>query len=137
MASQLLLCTFCDLDTLDETIKNITEAYTVLFDTIYVLDNVDSPNSVCCTYNIDSSVPIKTTIPSMTISLHRKKSANCLYTINSINLLIQELNGGILDKSYKIPWQNYTNSILVSAYGKLKIIKTKLNKKVKISELGA
>lgn len=132
-ASQLL-CTFATLDTLDETIAKIVSAYTILFDSLYVLDNVDVPNACCITYNIDPTVKTHAAPPA-TISLHRKKAVNCLYSINALNLLVAELNGGKPDKNFELPWQDYKNSILVTAYNKLKRINTKLNKIVKVSTL--
>ena len=133
--SSQLLCTFTTLDKLDDTLRNITKTYTVMFDTIYVLENTELESAMCCTYNIDTSVELHGSVPEATISLHRKKQSNCLYTINALNLLIKELNGGVLDKGYKIPWDRYKNTILVTAYDKLKIINTRLNKIVKLDEL--
>tara|TARA_A100001011_G_scaffold399454_1_gene508167 strand:+ start:2299 stop:2559 length:261 start_codon:yes stop_codon:yes gene_type:complete len=49
-----------------------------------------------------------------TISLHRKKNTNTLYTINALNDLIRELNGGKLDKSYIVDWNNYRNCLLLT-----------------------
>lgn len=130
-----LLCTFCTNETLDATLKKIVDTYTVAFDTIYVLENLENPNSLCCTYNVDSDVPPQGEIPEATISLHRKKATNTLYTINALNLLIAELNGGHADKGFKVPWDDFRNTILVTAYNKLKKITTKLNKIVKVSEV--
>jgi len=49
-----------------------------------------------------------------TISLHRKKNTNTLYTINALNDLIRELNNGKLDKTFPIDWENYKNSLLLT-----------------------
>lgn len=130
-----LLCTFCNAQELDVTIKSIVSVYDIAFDTIYILESVDDPNLYCCTYNIDINSPVSGEIPPATISLHRKKSTNTLYTINALNLLISELNNGNIDKGFKVPWENYKNVILVTAYGKLKKIYTKLNRIVKIDEV--
>lgn len=130
-----LLCTFCTNETLDVTLKKIVDTYEIAFDTIYVLENLDNPNSLCCTYNVDSDAAIRGEIPEATISLHRKKATNTLYTINALNLLIAELNGGQVDKGFKVPWDDFRNTILVTAYNKLKKITTKLNKIVKVSEV--
>ena len=133
--STQLLCTFCTTDTLDATLKQIVIAYDVTFDTIYVLDNLDTPNAICCTYNVSVDAEQKGDIPDATISLHRKKATNTLYTINALNLLIADLNGGYVDKGYKIPWDDYRNTILVTAYNKFKKITTKLNKIVKVQDI--
>lgn len=135
MNNTQLLCTFCTTETLDLTLKRIVTAYDITFDTIYVLDNVDMPNAICCTYNVNLDADIKGDIPDATISLHRKKATNTLYTINALNLLIAELNGGHVDKGFKVPWDDYRNTILVTAYNKFKKITTKLNKIVKVQDI--
>lgn len=127
MKDTQLLCSFCSEDQLEETLKKIVNSYDVAFNSIYVLENIDAPSSLCCTYNVNlkSEKSLKT-IPESTISLHRKKSSNTLYTINALNLLVSELNEGKSDKNFQVPWENYKNCILVTAYGKLKKISTKL-----------
>lgn len=138
MNSTQLLCTFCPEEMLQETLNKIVDSYSISFDTIYILENTDSPNSLCCTYNINVDEPLKTgEIPESTISLHRKKSTNTLYTINALNLLVAELNGGNVDKNFKITWEDYKNTILVTAYGKLKKIPTKLRAIIKVSEMAS
>ena len=79
------------------------------------------------TYNIDvSHNSSESSVPS-TISVHRKKQTNTIYTINAINKLIEEKNNGILDKSYKIDWTELQNTVLVTAYGRLKKVNTKIS----------
>lgn len=131
-----LLCTFCTSDDLQSTLKKIVDTYTIAFDTIYVLENMESENSLCCTYNIMLDSPIKGDIPEATISLHRKKATNTLYTINALNLLIAELNDGHIDKNYKVNWNDYQNTILVTAYNRLKKITTKLQNIIKVEDIG-
>ena len=130
-----LLCTFCTEERLEHTLREIVENYNVQFDVIYVLESMDSPTNLSCTYNIELHSKAGGIIPDGTISLHRKKATNTLYTINALNKLILELNDGVLDKSFTIPWEDYRNTILVTAYGKLKIIKTELKKIVKIEDI--
>ena len=62
-----------------------------------------------------------------TISLHRKKHTNTLYTINALNDLIRELNGGKLDKSFSVDWENYRNSLLLTSDSGLNKIPTKIH----------
>jgi hypothetical protein len=61
-----------------------------------------------------------------TISLHRKKNTNTLYTINALNDLIRELNGGKLDKSFPIKWENYKNCLLLTNENGLNKISTRI-----------
>jgi hypothetical protein len=135
MHSTQLLCTFSATDFLEVTLGQIVSNYSIAFDTIYVLENIDNPASLCCTYNIPTDSIIGSSVPDATISLHRKKATNTLYTINALNALVAELNGGKADKRFMVPWEDYRNTILVTAYGKLKRINTKLHKIVKISEI--
>ena len=122
-----LLCTFIAADKLDENIKLIQESYTLAFNNIYVLENVDDSTQLILTYNIIvGSLKSPYAPPASTISVHRKKQTNTIYTINALNALIASKNGGKIDKSYKIDWDELKNSILVTAHGQLKTVKTKI-----------
>ena len=119
-----LLCTFTNTDNYDETIKTIIGAYEIIFSKIYVFTNKEDENDIMCTYNVD---PINLgNFISNTISLHRKKHTNTLYTINALNDLIRELNGGKLDKTFPIEWENYKNSLLLTNEEGLNKIPTRI-----------
>lgn len=122
-----LLCTFIDADKLAESVELIKNSYTLAFNNIYVLENVDNATQLILTYNIvvDSLKP-QYLPPASTISVHRKKQTNTIYTINALNSLIASKNNGMVDKSYKVDWDELKNSILVTAHGQLKIVKTKI-----------
>ena len=107
-----LLCTFSNNKALTKTVDLIVETYDVLYNKIFVLKNTDDVRDLMCTYNVEASSDI--TILENTISLHRKKNTNTLYTINALNDLIRELNGGKLDKSYIVDWNNYRNCLLLT-----------------------
>ena len=76
------------------------------------------------TYNVKKS-DTSGFLPN-TILLHRKKETNTLYTINAVNHIIREANNGVLDTSYRLQWQNYRNSILLTNKEGLNIIPTRL-----------
>ena len=80
MKSQLL-CTFTNKDDIDETVSKIKSAYNIVFNKIYVLQNEDDINELICTYNVSGDKVDFNAVKS-TISLHRKKHSNTLYTIN-------------------------------------------------------
>lgn len=122
-----LLCTFCAKKDIESTIEQIKKIYTLAFNSVYVLDNVNDENQAILTYNIDLSKPVLGEAPESTISVHRKKQTNTIYTINAINKLIEEKNGGVLDKTYKIDWAELQNTVLVTAYGRLKKVNTKIS----------
>ena len=58
--------------------------------------------------------------------IHRKKESNSLYTINALNQLVKEENGGVLDKSFIIDWQKFRNSIILTNTEGTKRIQTRI-----------
>ena len=128
-----LLCTFTNIQNYSHEIESIHKMYEIVFGKIYVLQNQDNLDELLLTYNINAdSISIKS-FHKDTISVHRKKDFNTLYTINSMNELIKNLNNGILDTKYPINWSDYKNSILlVDQQTSIKIIPTKLHQIIKI-----
>ena len=124
-----LFCTFVEEKGIDDFIFAISQEYTILYNKIFVLEIKNSGEYVC-TYNVDR--PSVNAIPEDTILVHRKKETNTLYTINALNELIKELNGGIVDTKYKINWQHYRNTILLTQQGELKLLRTKIHKIVEL-----
>jgi hypothetical protein len=118
-----LFCTFVPLNEVDSFIKEITSEYTILYNKIFVL-HIKSNDEYVCTYNVDQ--PNINNIPENTILVHRKKEYNVLYTINALNELIKSLNDGIVDTNYKINWQHYKNTILLTQQQELKLLRTKI-----------
>jgi len=129
-----LLCTFTDINNYSNAITGITKFYTVVFGKVYLLQNKDNLDELLLTYNINAdNMVVKDFYPD-TISVHRKKDSNTLYTINSLNNLIKQLNNGKLDTNYSVDWDNYMNSVLLtdSSNSGVKIIPTKLHQIIKI-----
>lgn len=118
-----LFCTFVPLNEVDSFIKGITSEYTILYNKIFIL-HIKSNDEYVCTYNVDQ--PNINNIPENTILVHRKKEYNVLYTINALNELIKSLNDGIVDTNYKINWQHYKNTILLTQQQELKLLRTKI-----------
>ncbi len=118
-----LFCTFVPLNEVDSFIKEITSEYTILYNKIFVL-HIKSNDEYVCTYNVDQ--PNINNIPENTILVHRKKETNTLYTINALNELIKSLNEGIVDTNYRINWQHYKNTVLLTQQGDLKLLCTKI-----------
>jgi hypothetical protein len=122
-----LLCTFVAADKLTESLDLIQNTYVLAFNNIYVLENVDDHTQLILTYNVVvNSLRAGAAPPPSTISVHRKKQTNTIYTINALNALIAEKNGGQLDKAYRVDWNELKNSVLVTAHGQLKTVKTKI-----------
>lgn len=121
--SNKLFCTFATEDTLDSVLETIQDKYRIIYNKIFVLYS-KSQDEYICTYNVDFG-NVGSFIDN-TILVHRKKESNTLYTINALNTLIQELNGGKQDSSYRVNWADYKNCVLLTKGPELKRINTKL-----------
>jgi len=120
-----LLCTFTRKSKLNEIVDIIVSCNDILFDKIYVFENKDDSNQLICTYNVEFIDNYEENIID-TISLHRKKQTNTLYTINALNEVIREKNDGVLDKSYMVDWLEFENTLLLTNEMGLQKIPTKI-----------
>jgi hypothetical protein len=125
-----LFCTFSPKDKLEEVLDTIKSEYIIMYGKIFVLESEES-DELLCTYNIEVQSTSTKVLPN-TILLHRKKETNTLYTINSLNLLIKSLNEGILDTSFRVEWQNYRNTVLLTQGDDLRKLSTKIHKIVNL-----
>ena len=120
-----LLCTFTTKEELQNTLQTIRETYHIVYNYIYVLQNKGNLDELFITYNIDTTIRPNTPLTD-TILVHRKKQSNTLYTINALNELVKEENGGVLDKSFSIDWDKFKNSIIVTNVEGTKRISTRI-----------
>jgi len=127
-----LLASFTTKEELDTTIQKIKDAYTIAFSKIYVLQNEKSINELICTYNVDLEKGVDYNDVKGTISLHRKKHSNTLYTINALNEVIASLNNGLVDSKFIVPWENFKNTLMVTNSSGLNKISTRIYKIIKI-----
>ena len=105
-----LLCTFAHRSDINIIAEYIQQTFQIPEQRIFVFENEWDSNKLYCTYNIE---PTRTRAVN-TISIHRKKETNTLYTVNALNALIETVNNGILDKSYQIDWTRYQNSFILT-----------------------
>ena len=127
-----LLATFTNKTDLDTTIEKIKGAYTIAFSKIYVLQNENNTNELICTYNVDLGAGADYNDVKGTISLHRKKHSNTLYTINALNEVVANLNNGLVDSKFIVPWENFKNTLMVTNSDGLNKIPTRIYKIIKI-----
>ncbi len=121
-----LLCTFSDDKSFKGVVEDIKKFYTIENGKFFVFSNQKNPKEVYITYNV---VPVANKeLPKFpnTISIHRKKLTNTLYTLNAMNQIIRDENGGIFDKEYKICWEHYKNSLIITGDIGIKIISLKI-----------
>jgi hypothetical protein len=119
-----LFCTFTNLDELDSLVESLQARYDIMYNKMFVL-HVKSNNEYVVTYNVEQGNV--SSIPENTILVHRKKDTNTLYTINALNELIKRLNGGVVDPRFRVDWQHYRNTILLTQQNELKELKTKIH----------
>ena len=121
-----LLCTFAIRSRIEDITRIIMECNDILYDKIYVFENLNDDSQLICTYNVSyEDGHLSEDIPN-TISLHRKKQTNTLYSINALNEVIRSLNNGVLDKKFPVPWEQYSNTLLLTNENGLNKIPTKL-----------
>jgi hypothetical protein len=125
-----LFCSFSSKDGLEERLNEIIREYKILYNKIFVLASPESEEYLC-TYNIEIEGPTTKILPN-TILLHRKKETNTLYTINALNCVVRSKNGGVLDNSYQIDWQEYKNSVLLTQGEDLRKLNTSIHKIVNL-----
>ena len=120
-----LLCTFTTKEGLQKTLQDIRETYVIVYNYIYILQNKSNLDELFVTYNINTEFKPPQPLED-TILIHRKKESNTLYTINALNQLVREENGGILDKTFVIDWSKFKNSIILTNTEGTKRIQTRI-----------
>ncbi len=113
MKNKQLLCTFTNSKEYNDIIQEIKSFYSVINGKIFLLCNVNNPKELYATYNVDI-IDGNTMKFRNTISVHRKKDTNTLYTLNAMNKLIAEENNGVFDKTFQLDWNLYRNSIILT-----------------------
>ncbi len=119
-----LLCTFSN-NNYKDLINNIKSFYSVVENKFFVFINTKNNKEYFITYNILSSNVENKKFPN-TISIHRKKNYNTLYTLNGMNKLIVEENDGTFDKTFQLNWELYRNCLILTTDIGPKIISLKL-----------
>lgn len=125
-----LLCTFCSKRELDDSVELIKLGASIVFNKIYVFENIEQPESLICTYNVEKTEDFVQN--SKTMAIHRKKETNTLYTINALNEAIRKDNNGVLDKKFSLDWPQYRNSLLLTNDQGLNVVRTKLFKIINV-----
>jgi hypothetical protein len=113
-----LLCTFSHAADIKIIADYISQNYRLERQKIFVFHNADDPTEVYYTYNVLNADHFI----ENTILIHRKKDTNTLYTINALNTIIRNANNGVLDKTFVVEWENYSNSLLITISNDVRVI---------------
>ena len=103
------MCTFAHKTNLDIVTEYIKQNFEIPEKRIFIFANHSKRNELYCTFNAENNEYRG----KNTISIHRKKETNTLYTVNALNEVIKDLNNGILDKTMILPWQAFENSFIL------------------------
>ena len=130
MARSLLLASFVQKSELYDALDQISQTINVNKDAIFIFQNEEAPEEYILTYNVNAEYAnIKfTTIWKNTISVHRKKHTNTLYSLNAMNEYIKGRCNGVLNKEYKIDWEQFSNSFMIIKNGRFKTLPLRLVK---------
>lgn len=125
MDKRQLLCTFSNVSDFRNVIDQIRKFYTVYNDALFVFYNTKNVKDLYITYNI---VNDNTNFPKFpgTISIHRKRQTNTLYTLNAMNQIIRDENNGVVDKTFQINWELYKDSLIITADNLIRVISIKI-----------
>lgn len=125
-----LYCTFVHTtNDVDKVIDRILDEYDIFHNRLFILKILDEEKFII-TYNIIN--PPNNLYLYDTILVHRKKQTNTLYTINALNEVIKYHNDGYLDISFKVNWDLYRNSLLLTKADGFKKMKTRLENIIEI-----
>ena len=120
-----LLCTFSKANIYLSEIEALAEYYNIVDGKIYVLQSGSNKDDIFLTFNAAKG---NNNFYPNTMSVHRKKEFNILYSINALNELIKMENNGIASSSHQIAWENYRSCLITARDGKVKITPTRLIK---------
>lgn len=114
MIDTLLLATFCKSRDVKDIISLISDSFEIVGGKIFVLQDESDRHKKILTYNIVKEVVVFSDVIKNTISLHRKKETNTLYTLNALNEVVMDQNDGQLDPRFSVDWEPHRNTLLVT-----------------------
>ena len=120
-----LLCTFASVKDYKSTIEELRSFYNIYNNKFFVFYSVKNPDDIFITYNILND---GAEFPKFqnTISIHRKKQTNTLYTLNAMNQIIKDENNGVFDKSYSVNWTLYESCIIITGDPSIRVLNIKM-----------
>ena len=124
MIQKQLLCTFSNSVQYTDVLKEIPQQYKLIDNKIFIFANENNLRELYLTFNVEKNDRVNRY--KGTISIHRKKQTNTLYTLNAMNKLIADENNGVFDKNFQLNWELYKNSIILTNEIGVKIVPLKL-----------
>lgn len=119
-----LLCTFANSLNYNQIIEEVKDQYDLIDRKLFVFVNEKNLKELYLTFNVLKGQ--QNNRYKGTISIHRKKQTNTLYTLNAMNKLIAEENGGVFDNKFQLQWELYKDCIILTNEIGVKVIPLKL-----------
>lgn len=126
MNKNILLASFISPEQIEWFLEYMETKFSITKDKIFAFENVNDTSKIILTFkfvvSITNKINFKNLFPNA-ILIHKK--GNCIYTINALNKLIEEIsdtdNGNINHKLVKINWEDYQGKIMLTKDNKLNI----------------
>ena len=122
-----LLCTFVHRSDVRVVADLLLRVFDVKSEQIFVYCSVDDERMCYLTY---SALMGNQLFAKNTISIHRNSTTNTFYTVNAMNDIIRVCNNGVMDSSYKLEWELYTDTMLMTTSRGVEKIKIKFKQKI-------
>lgn len=120
-----LLCTFSNITDFKNVVEQIRMFYMVYNNSLFVFYNTKNVKELYITYNVINDDAQLSKFPG-TISIHRKRQTNTLYTLNAMNQIIRDENNGVVDKTFQINWELYKDTLIITTDNIIKVIRIKI-----------
>lgn len=120
-----LLCTFSNVNDVKNVVEQLYKFYRIYNNCIFVFYNTKNEKELFITYNIINESGEFPKFPN-TISIHRKKQTNTLFSLNALNVLIKEECDGVLDKTHQVNWEYYRDSFIITGDVSVRIVPIKI-----------
>ena len=120
-----LFVTFVKPEDVEQTLAYLSEKYILPNRKLWVLESPDTKENLI-TYNVVEGTQLR--LPH-TLTVHRQKSDNVLYTVNGLNALIESIVGH-KDPNYRVDWSQYKHHYIGSQSGKLQLFRTHIKEVV-------
>ena len=118
MEKTTLLASFIFPERVEWFLSYLEARFSITKDKVFCYKNLDDESKMIITFKIttdtEKRINLKDLFPSA-VPIHKRGEA--LYTINALNMLIDQMNGGDMGntdyKSVKINWDEYQNKIIL------------------------
>ena len=114
VSDTLLLATFCKARNVRTTIDLIIDSFEIIGNKIFILQDESDRYKKILTYNIVKDDIVFSDVIKNTISLHRNKEVNSLYTLTALNEVVKIQNNGVVDPNFSVEWEDFRNTLLVT-----------------------